>query len=176
MQERHMDDQEETSKTRRKEEMHERQDLGEQLVALSAGQLAELDLPERLLDAIVLAQTITKFGALRRQLQYIGRLMREVDTAPIAARLDQWAGHSREAVAYLHVLERWRGRLLESDAAVTELATAYPGCDLQRIRTLVRNARREPNATAPSSPAQLRNYRELFQELRSIVPEQPSKA
>ena len=153
--------------------MHEIQDLGEELVGFSAGQLAELDLPERLLDAIVLAQSITKFGARRRQLQYIGRLMREVDTAPIAARLDKWAGRSREAVAYLHMMERWRARLLESDAAVTELAIAYPGRDLQRLRTLVRNARHASANRQP--PSQLRSYRELFQELRSIVPEQPSK-
>jgi len=170
-----MDEQEQTSKTRRKQEMHARQDLGEQLVALSEAQLAELDLPERLLDAIVLARTITKFGALRRQMQYIGRLMREVDTAPIAARLDQWAGRSREATAYLHVLERWRGRLLDSDAATTELAMAYPGCDLQRLRTLVRNARRETGAEGEGSPAQIRSYRELFQELRSIIPERPGE-
>ena len=166
-----MDEREEISKTRRKQEMHARQDLGEELVALSEAQLAELDLPERLLDAIVLAKAITKFGALRRQMQYIGRLMRDVDTAPIAARLDQWQGRSREATAYLHTLERWRQRLLDSDTAATELATAYPGCDLQRLRTLVRNARREPGASGDSTPGQTRSYRELFQELRSIIPE-----
>src|SRR6185312_6345683 len=116
------------------------------LIALSEDQLGELALPERLLDAILQAQRISKFGALRRQLQYIGRLMREVDSEAISARLGGWRGESREATAYLHLLERWRSRLMAGDEAVSELTAAYPGCDTQRVRTLVRNARRERDA------------------------------
>src|SRR6185503_17138270 len=76
------------SKTQRKRQMLELQTLGERLTALSEEQLEELELPERLFDAIIAAKRITKFGGLRRQMQYIGRLMREVDSAPIAARLE----------------------------------------------------------------------------------------
>ena len=154
------------SKTKRKQEMHARQEVGEALVRLSDARLAELELPERLREAVIEARSIGKFGALRRQLQYIGRLMRDVDMVAVEARLEAWSGQSREASAYLHLLERWRERLMASDAAVAELAQAYPGCDLQRVRTLVRNARREQALNRTRV-----NFRELFQELKSIVPE-----
>jgi len=156
------------SKTQRKRASHDLQDLGEELVALSESRLAELDLPDRLRDAIMQARRISKFGALRRQLQYIGKLMRaaEVDAAAIGARLEAWKGLSREATAHLHLLERWRTRLIEDDEAAGELARRHPGCDLQRVRTLVRNARKEHAAGRP--PA---SYRELFQALKEIIPE-----
>ena len=153
------------SKTQRKRQMLEVQALGEALTALTEEQLAELGLPERLLDAVVAAKRIHKFGAMRRQLQYIGRLMREVDAEAIAARLDAWKGASREATAQLHLLERWRTRLIEDEAALAEFAASYPGCDVQKLRALIRNARREHEAgQAP------RSFRALFQELRLIVP------
>jgi ribosome-associated protein len=154
------------SKTRLKREMLALQDIGEALVALPEGRLAELDLPERLRDAVMDARRISKFGALRRQLQYIGRLMRDVDSVAIAARLEAWNGQSREATAYLHVLERWRERLMDDDRAVEELLAAHPHADVQRLRTLVRNARREQ--TLGRGPA---SYRALFQELKATIPE-----
>ncbi|MEO8629857.1 MAG: ribosome biogenesis factor YjgA [Betaproteobacteria bacterium] len=158
------------SKTQRKREMLELQDLGEALTRVSLDRLEELSLPERLLDAIVQAKRITKFGALRRQLQYVGRLMRDVDGDAIAARLDAWNGVSREATFYLHLLERWRTRLLESDDAMLELSRDHPGAQTQRLRQLVRNARKEQQDNKPP-----RSYRELFQELRQIIPD-PSLA
>jgi ribosome-associated protein len=154
------------SKTQRKREMLELQTLGEDLTRLTEAQLSELELPERLLDAVLEARRISKFGALRRQLQYIGRLMREVDSEAIAARLEAWKGTSREATAHLHLLERWRERLLVDDAALFDLAHSYPGCDTQKIRLLIRNARREREASqAP------RSFRALFQELRELIPD-----
>lgn len=156
---------EQISKTRRKREMQARQDLGEELVALSEARLGELDLPERLLDAVLHAKRINRFGALRRQLQYIGRLMREVDAVAIEARLEAWKAPSRRATAYLHALERWRERLLASDAALAELAQTYPAGDLQRVRLLVHDARREQAMNAP--PA---SFRALFLALKTIVP------
>ena len=166
MDEQQQDRSQPVSKTRRKQEMQARQQVGEALVRLSDARLAELELPERLREAVLEARSIGKFGALRRQLQYIGRLMRDVDVVAIEARLEAWSGRSREASAYLHVLERWRERLLASDAAVTELAQAYPGRDLQRVRALVRSARREQAQNRARE-----SYRELFQELKSIIPE-----
>jgi ribosome-associated protein len=157
------------SKTQRKREMVELQTLGEDLTALTEAQLAELGLPERLLDAVIAAKGITKFGALRRQLQYIGRLMREVDSGAIVARLAAWKGISREATAHLHVLERWRERLIADDEAVSELTQAYPACDTQKLRTLIRNARRERDAFGAP-----RSFRALFQELRVIIPDSTS--
>lgn len=163
----------EPSKTQRKRASHELQDLGEELVALSEARLTQLDLPDRLREAILQARRISKFGALRRQLQYIGKLMRaaEVDAAAIGARLDAWKGLSRDATAHLHLLERWRERLLADDAALGELVQRHPGSDLQHIRVLVRNARREHAAGKP--PA---SYRELFQALKDIIPEPDRQA
>jgi ribosome-associated protein len=154
------------SKTRMKREMHARQDIGEALVELTQARLDELELPERLRDAVMAARRISKFGALRRQMQYIGRLMRDVDSTAIAARLEAWNGQSRQATAHLHVLERWRERLVAEDRAMEELLGAYPQADAPRLRALVRNARREQAlGKAPAS------FRELFQELKSIIPE-----
>jgi ribosome-associated protein len=157
---------ERTSKTQRKREMLERQDVGEELVALPEARLRELDLPERLLDAVLEAKRIRSFGALRRQLQYIGRLMRDADSVTIAARLDAWKGQSREATAHLHAIERWRERLLRDDDAVSELVAEHPQADVQRLRALIRNARREQTLGRP--PA---SFRELFQALKTIIPE-----
>ncbi len=154
------------SKSQRKREMLELQELGEALTRVSVDRLEELSLPERLLDAILQAKRITKFGALRRQLQYIGRLMRDADGDAIAARLDGWNGASREATFYLHLLERWRTRLLENDDALLELSRDHPGAPTQRLRQLVRNARKEQQDNKPP-----RSYRELFQELRQIIPD-----
>jgi ribosome-associated protein len=170
MDEQEQDTPQRVSKTRRKQEMQARQEVGEALVRLSDARLAELELPDRLREAVIEARRTPKFGALRRQLQYIGRLMRDVDVVAIEARLEAWNGQSREASAYLHVLERWRERLLASDAALAELAQAYPGHDLQRVRTLVRNARREQALNRARV-----NFRELFQALKSIVPERADR-
>ena len=154
------------SKTKIKQQMHDLQDIGAELVALGKDQLAQLDLPEDLRDAIREMHRINKFGAQRRQMQYIGKLMREVETAPIIARLNAWKGVSQEHTVHLHLLERWRERLLESDGALTELLAAHPQTDVQRLRTLIRNAHKEKEAGKPP-----RNYREIFQVLREIIPE-----
>lgn len=156
------------SKTRIKQQMHDLQALGEELAALGKDQLAQLDLPENLRDAIREMHRISKFGAQRRQLQYIGRLMRDIeDTAPIVAKLNAWKGVSQQHTAHLHLLERWRDRLLESDDALTELLAAHPQADAQRLRALIRNAQKEKAAGKPP-----RNYREIYQVLREIIPAQ----
>jgi len=154
------------SKTKIKQQMLELQDIGEELVALSKDQLAQLDLPENLRDAIHERHRINKFGAQRRQMQYIGRLMREVDTGPIVARLKAWKGYSQQHTAHLHQLERWRDRLLESDDALTELLAGHPQTDIQHLRALIRNAQKEQEAGKPP-----KNYREIFQVLKEIIPE-----
>ena len=155
------------SKTRIKQQMHDLQALGEELVALGKDQLAQLDLPDNLRDAIREMHRINKFGAQRRQLQYIGKLMRDLeDTAPIVAKLNAWKGVSQEHTVHLHLLERWRDRLLESDQALTELLAAHPETDVQRLRTLIRNAQKEKEAGKPP-----KNYREIFQVLRELIPE-----
>jgi len=154
------------SKTRIKKQMHELRDLGKELTELGKDQLAQLDIPENLRDAIREMKHINKFGAQRRQVQYIGKLMREVDTAPILAKLDVWKGKSQHHTAYMHQLERWRDRLMENDSALTELLAAHPQADAQRLRTLIRNAHKEQSANKPP-----KNYREIFQALREIISE-----
>lgn len=154
------------SKTKVKQQMHDLQQIGAQLAALNAEQLDELDLPERLLDAIHEMKRIHKFGAQRRQMQFIGKLMREVDAAPIIAKLEAWGGVSRQHTAWLHQVERWRDRLLEDEAALTELLSEHPAADAQRLRTLIRNAHREKELNKPP-----KSYREIFQALREILPE-----
>lgn len=154
------------SKTKIKKQMLELQDLGEQLAALNKDQLNELDLPENLRDAINEVKRITKFGAISRQMQYIGRLMRDVDPAPIVAKLEIWNGTSKQHIAWLHQVERWRDRLLEEPNALTELLAAHPQADAQHLRTLIRNALKEKELAKPP-----KNYREIFQVLRDIIPE-----
>jgi len=157
---------EKPSKTERKRAMHELQALGERLVGLNQEQLAAIALPENLHEAVEQARRITKHEARRRQLQYIGRLMRAVDPEPIREKLKVWDGVSAEHTAQQHRVERWRDRLLEDEAVVDELVRAHPGIDTQHLRVLTRKAREE--RAAGSSP---RAYRELFRALRDIVGE-----
>jgi ribosome-associated protein len=159
-------DQERPSKTQRKREMHELQSLGERLVELNPEQLAAIALPEDLRDAIDAARRITRREARRRQLQYIGRLMRTVDPEPIREKLKVWHGLSAEHTAHMHRVERWRGRLMEEELAMREFAQAYVGADTQRLRALVRKAREERDAGRPPH-----GYRELFRALRDIMSE-----
>jgi len=159
-----MEREERPSKTRRKQDMHALQALGAALVALGPAQLAAVELPEELREAVLAAKQISSREARRRQLQYIGRLMREVDAAPIRAKLDELHGRSTAAATALHRVERWRERLLADDGALTEFARAHPGADLQRLRALVRNARDEQAGNRPP-----RAFRELFRELKATL-------
>ena len=152
------------SKTQRKKQMLALQDLGTELVALNEDQLTAMALPDNLHDAVLEAKRITKFEARRRQLQYIGKLMRTIDPEPIRARIDVWKATSREHTAQLHLTERWRERLLADEGVVGELLSAYPRADAQQLRTLVRNAQRERQLNAPP-----KNYRALFRMLQEIV-------
>jgi ribosome-associated protein len=152
------------SKTRRKLHMHELQALGAELVALAPGHLEAIGLPEDLASAVREAQRIRSHEARRRQVQYIGRLMREVDPEPIRAALAALAGRSASARARQRRLEHWRARLIEDDAALTELAREHAGADLQALRALIRNARREIAEARPP-----RAQRELFRRLRETM-------
>ena len=152
------------SKTQRKKHMHELQELGAELVELSEQQLATIELPELLLDAVMSARRITKFEARRRQLQYIGKLMRSIDPEPIRERVDAYRAISRKHTARLHLVERWRTRLLEDEHALTELLNEYPQADATGLRVLVRNALREREAGDPP-----KSFRALFQLLSDVV-------
>ena len=156
--------QETASKTKQKQAMHELQALGEALLDLPAAQLDALQLPDALLHALREAKAIAARGAKRRQIQYIGRLMREVDPAPIRERLALLRGESAQASARHRRLEQWRTRLMEDDAALTEFAQQFPRADTQILRALIRNARREQKEAKPP-----RAFRELFRLLREAA-------
>ena len=158
------------SKTRRKAEMHALQDMGEILVGLDSKRLTmlaeEAALPSRLVEAIVEARSITAWGARKRQLQYVGRLMRDVDPGPIRRRLDLWAhGHAIDS-AHQHALEQWRDRLIAEPAALDLLAATRPRLDRPRFRALIARARDEQARGQPPHA-----FRELFRELKALDPE-----
>ena len=144
--------------------MHALQDLGEELVALSKERLEEIELPEKLLDAIREAKRLNSFGAQRRQMQYIGKLMREVDPEEIRRKLTFWDAQSKENAAELHLVERWRERLLEDDSAFDEFARSYPDSDITRLRTLARSILKDRAAEKPP-----KQYRPFFRMLRDTI-------
>ena len=150
------------SKSSRKREMQALQDLGEQLVALSPERLKKVPLPESLYEAIRAAQGF-KMEARRRQLQYIGKLMRKIDPEPIQAQLDIFAGNSAVEVAKMHRLERLREQLLEDEQVIGTIAETWPEADLQYLRTLRRNALKEREAARPP-----KFFREIFRVLREL--------
>ncbi|MEO8309695.1 MAG: ribosome biogenesis factor YjgA [Caldimonas sp.] len=152
------------SKTRRKQESHDLQSLGEALLELPDDHLATLGLGEPLVEAIRDSRRIKSHEARRRQMQLIGKLMRGADVEPArAAVAERQLGRARDSLA-LHQAERWRAELLAGDEATTRFAAAHPGADVQRLRALVRNAGKD----AASAPEQRsgRAYRELFQFIR----------
>lgn len=151
------------SKSALKREMIALQKLGVELVALSRDQLKKIDLPERLRDAILDAQRFTQHEAHRRQLQYIGKIMRDIDAAPLQAALDEINGISTAATLRLQQLERLRTQLMEDESVCSDIARDYPGADIQLLRQLRRNAIKEAQQNKPP-----RAYRELFRVLREM--------
>lgn len=154
------------SKTRRKKEVHALQALGEELVDLKDDRLASLDLPEPLRDAVMEARRITAHEARRRQLQYIGKLMRRVDAAPIRAALDAWRTDARRYTAGHKRVEAWRDRLIADPHSVAELLAEYPRAQASGLAALARKAVTEREAGQPP-----RSYRALYQALRALIEE-----
>jgi ribosome-associated protein len=161
------------SRTDLKKESAELQKLGESLVTLRADLLAGLALSEKLVDALAEAGRITNFEGKRRQMQFVGKLMRGLDEATLEAIREalaaQHGASARETLA-LHEAERWRDDLITRDEAVGDWLTRYPDTDGQQLRSLVRQARKDrPDADAISrglAPRQGRAYRDIFQLVR----------
>lgn len=154
------------SKSQLKREVEEMQALGERLISLKPAQLEQLDLPESLYDAVVEAKRLNSHGAQRRQRQYIGKLMRQVEIEPIQAQFEEWDRLNRTHLVRFHQLEQWRDRLLTDKQALGELIEQYPQVEIQRIRTLIRNAAKEQAANKPP-----KSSRELFKLLRELAGE-----
>lgn len=155
------------SKTQRKKASHELQDLGEALVALPDDRLEALAIPETLRDAVREHRRTRTHEGRRRQMQYIGKLMRGADAAPIRqAVTDLQLGRAKDALA-LHEAERWRAELIASDDNVTRFMQAHAQADVQQLRNLIRNARKDA-ALAPEKRSG-RFFRELFQFIREAA-------
>ena len=154
------------SKTRLKQASHDLQALGEALVELPDDRLDALPLPEILLDAVREFKRTRSHEGRRRQMQYIGKLMRRTDAEPIRAAVDEvQLGSAKETLA-LHEAERWRAELIADDATLTRWMAEHPKSDLQQLRALVRNARRDA-ALVPEKRSG-RAFRELFQFIKQI--------
>ncbi|QHJ01129.1 DUF615 domain-containing protein [Xylophilus rhododendri] len=162
-----------SSRTDLKRESTELQQLGEALLTLGQAARAALPLPERLFDALEAARKITNFEGRRRQGQFIGKLMRKLDEEQIAAvraALDVQKRGSAEEAALLHEAEGWRNTLIEGDEAVQRWIEAYPDTDIQQLRALVRQARKDAVPEKPGlAPRHGRAYREIFQLVRSAM-------
>jgi ribosome-associated protein len=151
------------SKTQRKKAMHEAQDLGAALVDVSTDKLRMLGLPERLFDAIVEAKGIKKHEARRRQLQFIGKLMRDVDVTPIREFLDSLERQPAAEKAKMAMLENWRVRLLEDPAALMTLKTQFPEINLAAWNTRIAAAKQGMESQVGKNA-----YRNLFRDLKKL--------
>jgi len=157
---------EKPSKSQLKREMTALQKLGEELIGQSRERVKSVPMPEDVRDAILECQLIKDHEGRRRQLQYVGKKMRsleEDELALIQKTLDSWKGLSKADTAAMHALERRRDKLLADDGALTELRAQHPEIDMQHLRTLIRNARREQAENKPPKA-----YREIFQILKQL--------
>ncbi len=152
------------SKSQRKREVEALQDLGALLVKLPEAQFRRMELPEELRTAVADCRRITQNGALRRQRQYIGKLMRHIDPAPIQAQLDAFNGSNAQETARLHQAERWREKLLAESDALTAFLNDHSNTDATRLRQLIRAARDE--TSKDKAP---RAFRELFRVIREAL-------
>ncbi len=151
------------SKSQKKRDSELMQKLGGELARLPADQFARIDLPEDIRQAIADYQKMKSFGAMRRQMQLIGKLMRRLEADAVREAIDRATGESRAAVAAHHRAERTRDAMIASDEAVTEFVQRHGTADVQRLRQLVRAARRERDAGKPPKSA-----RELYRAIHAL--------
>ena len=161
------------SRTDLKKQSDYLQSLGEQLLTLRRGLIDKLDLPDRLLEAIAEAKRISNFEGKRRQMQFIGKLMRKLDAQQVGA-IEQALEVQHQGSALdtqrLHLAEQWRDRLIADDAALPQWLELDADADLQRLRTLIRQARKDAQAdpeTPGAAPRHGKSYREIFQLVRA---------
>jgi ribosome-associated protein len=162
------------SKSELKRQMTALQKLGAELVAEPRDRVKRVPMPEDVREAILECQQIKDHEGRRRQLQYVGKKMRtlnEEEVAAIQTVIDSWKGASKAETAALHAVERKRDKLLADDQALTKLLEEHPQLDVQQLRTLIRNARKEQAENKPPKA-----YREIFQILKSLQKPAPKSA
>ena len=143
------------------------QKMGEELVNEARDRVKRVPMPEDVREAILECQMIRDHEGRRRQLQYVGKKMRTLDEEEVAAiqrTIDSWKGLSKADTANMHAMERRRDKLLTDDKALTVLLSENPELDVQHLRTLIRNARKEQAENKPPKA-----YREIFQILKEIA-------
>lgn len=167
----------ERSRTELKKESDELQKLGEALLTLPAAAMERLALPEKLVEALGEVRRITNFEGRRRQMQYVGKLMRQLDEeARQAVRdaLEEQRGGSAQQTLALHMAEKWRDDLIADDEALPKWLQANPETDVQQLRALIRQARKDTQPDAESvakglAPRRGRAYRDIFQIVRDAL-------
>lgn len=152
------------SKTQMKKQMNDLQALGMELTKLSSDTLKKIGLDEELFEAIATYKKITSNSALKRQAQFIGRLMRDTDPASIEAYLAKLRGDNAAHNAFLQRVEQARTRLLADDGAITQFMADFPQADAGKLRTLIRNTKKEQEQNKPP-----KNFRALFQEIKAVM-------
>ena len=152
------------SNTQMKKQMNDLQALGMELTKLSSDTLKKIGLDEELFEAIVTYKKITSNSALKRQAQFIGRLMRDTDPAPIEAYLAKLRGDNTAHNAFLQRVEQARTRLLADDGSITQFMADFPQADAGKLRTLIRNTKKEQEQNKPP-----KNFRALFQEIKAVM-------
>ncbi|MFC1589167.1 ribosome biogenesis factor YjgA [Pseudomonadota bacterium] len=164
MPEEEFDDELLPSKSQIKRECDAIQKLGEELIALKQDELDSMDLPDELDDAIGTARKIKSRAGLKRQRQYIGKIIRQLDSDAIKNQLEQIQHKHDINTVQFRKLERWRDRLLDDDkTALNEIIDSHPEVDRQHINQLIRQAKRELQQEKPPSSA-----RKLFKYLREL--------
>lgn len=149
------------SKTQLKQQAHDLQVLGEELAALPASRIAAAAMPDALRAAIAEFRRTKSHEGKRRQLQYIGKQMRRADAEPLREAVAAFKLGSAQDTLMLHLAERWRDELIADELATTRWVAEYPESDLQRLRSLVRSARKDASLVPEQRNG--RGYRELFQ-------------
>lgn len=154
------------SKSELKRQMTALQKLGQELIDSPRDRVKRVPMPDDVRDAILECQLIKDHEGRRRQLQYVGKKMRSLEPAELEAiqrTIDSWRGASKAETATMHSFEKKRDKLLSDDKALTELLEQHPELDVQHLRTLIRNARKEQAENKPPKA-----YREIFQILKQL--------
>ncbi|EEO28777.1 ribosome biogenesis factor YjgA [Oxalobacter paraformigenes] len=155
------------SKSQRKREMIALQKVGEQLVNESPDRIKRVSMPENLREAIFECQRIKNHEGRRRQLQFIGKIMRSLDEKTLSIinqTIESWEGLSKADTVLMHALENQREKLLAQETALTEFLHKYPQTNVQQLRTLIRNAKKERAENKPPKA-----YREIYRLLKQIM-------
>ena len=160
------EDENSISKSQKKRDMLALQDIGEELVALSSEAINKLDLPDHLRTAVVDAKKIpkSKYGGMKRQMQYIGRLMRQIDPLPIIEQLNSLKAPNKKDTALHHLAERWRERVLTDETAINAFANEFPDADRAQLGKHIQGAKDDKAKNKPP-----KNYRLLYSQIHALI-------